>query len=314
MRVLWLISVLSSTGLALLSLPQLLRDAQRRRWAAWFLALFAIGNGLWLSQPWQIWGRIFAVWIPCYLAFKGWRLLYSPHAQTKQLGFWRSLGFLLWLGMELEPWELPHQPDLAWRKNLLVGTLWLSLGLAIGLLAWWLPAPSSDLWLLWRCWLALVGLVIGLFFGVTRLYLSLWQAFGWQVQPLFLQPIYAHSVSEWWGKRWNLAVHTVLSLVFWQPLKPIIGWRWAAAVVFIASGLLHELLLSYPAAGGWGWPLGYFIVQIGATSLERLRSVRAWLRQSDRRQASWTLSWIIIPAPLLFRPELILGLFAEHLT
>nr|WP_239583674.1 membrane bound O-acyl transferase family-domain-containing protein [Herpetosiphon giganteus] len=133
------------------------------------------------------------------------------------------------------------------------------------------------------------------------------------MQPLFLAPIYARSVSEWWGKRWNMAVHEVLSVVVWQPLKPIIGSRWAAAMVFIVSGLLHELLLSYPAAGGWGWPTGYFVVQIAATSLERRRSLRAWLRRSSYRQIIWTLSWTIIPAPLLFRPELVLGLFAAYL-
>ncbi len=313
MRLLWLFSLLIGTGVALLSLPHYLRGAQQRRWAAWFLALFAIGNGLWLSQVWPLWGRIIAIWIPSYLAFKGWRLLYSPHSQTKQLGFWRNVGFIFWLGMQLEPWLLPRKPDLAWRKQLAISALWLSFGAAIGWLAWWWPAPSTGLWLLWRCWIALVGLVIGLFFGVTRLYLAIWQAYGWQVQPLFLEPIYARSVSEWWGKRWNLAVHEVLSIVVWQPLKPILGWRWAAAAVFIASGLLHELLLSYPAAGGWGWPLSYFVLQFGITSLERQRSLRAWLRGSSYRQIIWTLSWVIIPAPLLFRPELILGLFAAYL-
>ncbi|XSG74284.1 wax synthase family protein [Herpetosiphon llansteffanensis] len=313
MRVVWLISLLTSTGLALLSLPQYLRDAQQRRWAAWFLAFLAIGNGLWLSQPWPLWGRIIAIWVPTYLAFKGWRLLYSPHAQTKQLGFWRNVGFIFWLGMQLEPWLLPRQPDLAWRKNVAHGALWLGFGGVIGLVAWFWPTPTVGLWLLWRCWLALVGVVISLFFGVTRLYLAIWQAFGWQVQPLFLAPIYSRSVSEWWGKRWNMAVHEVLSVVVWQPLKPLIGSRWAAAMVFIVSGLLHELLLSYPAAGGWGWPTGYFVVQIAATSLERQRSVRAWLRRSSYRQIIWTLSWTIIPAPLLFRPELVLGLFAAYL-
>ena len=189
MRLVWLISLLMVNGLALLSLPNYLRDAQQRRWAAWFLAVVGVGNGLWLSQVWPIWGRIAATWITMYLAFKGWRLLYSPHAQTAKLGFWRSLGFIFWLGMELEPWFLPRKPDLAWRKNLAIGAMWLSIGLIIGLIAWFLPAPNTHLWLVWRSWLAFAGLVIGLFFGVTRLYLALWQAFGWQVQPLFIQPI-----------------------------------------------------------------------------------------------------------------------------
>ena len=73
---------------------------------------------------------------------------------------------------------------------------------------------------------ALAAVGLNLHFGFTGLLTAFWNALGRAVRPLFDQPVYATSLSDWWGKRWNLSVHMVLTLAIWQPLRERIGARW----------------------------------------------------------------------------------------
>jgi alginate O-acetyltransferase complex protein AlgI len=62
-------------------------------------------------------------------------------------------------------------------------------------------------------------------------------------------------------------------------------------VLFALSGFLHELAISFPAGGGWGLPLGYFLLQGVLVAVEeRFRIV----------SRAWTWFWLIAPAPWLF--------------
>src|SRR2546423_7433295 len=69
------------------------------------------------------------------------------------------------------------------------------------------------------------------------------------------------------------------------------GARWARLALFALSGIQHELGLSFPANGGWGLPLGYFLLQGALVSIEER------CRIANR---VWTWFWVIAPAPWLF--------------
>jgi alginate O-acetyltransferase complex protein AlgI len=49
------------------------------------------------------------------------------------------------------------------------------------------------------------------------------------------------------------------------------GVAWATMVVFIVSGLIHDLILSVPVHGGWGRPTIYFVLQGIGLLAERSR-------------------------------------------
>jgi hypothetical protein len=56
----------------------------------------------------------------------------------------------------------------------------------------------------------------------------------------------ATSPSQFWGKRWNRLVHSVLKRGVYIPLrKHSVPRQWAAAGAFLASGIFHEWLLTF---------------------------------------------------------------------
>jgi hypothetical protein len=71
----------------------------------------------------------------------------------------------------------------------------------------------------------------------------------------------------------------------------VLGYRGAIVAVFLVSGLLHEMAISYPAGAGWGLPLSYFALQGVLVLAERRLRIRSRL---------FTWAAILLPLPLLF--------------
>lgn len=304
-----LAAVLGVTVLALFPLIHRLHPLVWRRLVAWGILASLLALAVLIAWPWAAWWRIAATWTAAYLGFKALLLLHTPAAVLSGLTWWRYLGFTVgWLGMDVEPWTRPaaQLPAPIVRRRLISG---LVIGLAGGaLLLLIVSLPLPERWRLAQAWCAFVAGVIATFFGGTSLLTAFWNRFGRAVRPLFDQPVYASSLGDWWGKRWNLSVHMVLTLAVWQPLRERISGAWAATAVFAISGLLHEYLLSYPARGGWGGPTAYFAIQAAGMYAERQRSMRRWLRRNPARQAGWTLGITLLPGPLLFHPPLLRAL------
>src|SRR5689334_21848315 len=84
---------------------------------------------------------------------------------------------------------------------------------------------------------------------------------GFQAPLLFDRPWAAASLGEFWSRRWNLAFVEMNQQLFLKPVYRRFGKSAARFVLFALSGLLHELGLSFPAGGGWGLPLAYFMLQ-----------------------------------------------------
>jgi hypothetical protein len=79
-----------------------------------------------------------------------------------------------------------------------------------------------------------------------------------------------------------------------------LGPRAALLAGFVLSGLVHDLVISWPAGGGYGGPTVYFTVQglaiLGERSTigRRLRLGRGW------RGRTFTAATLALPLPLLF--------------
>jgi hypothetical protein len=95
------------------------------------------------------------------------------------------------------------------------------------------------------------------------------------------------------------------------PLLRRVGPMGSLIGVFVISGLLHELAISFPAGAGWGLPSCYFLLQGVLVTLERhLLRPQRWPGALARM---WAWSWLLVPLPLLFhtpfRQALVVPLF-----
>jgi Membrane bound O-acyl transferase family len=99
-------------------------------------------------------------------------------------------------------------------------------------------------------------------------------------------PRWALMLADFWGRRLNTAFHELAARFAVKPLQPALGVTGATLLVFLASGLIHELVISVPAHGGYGLPTMYFLSQGAGVTGERTqlgrrlgfgRGWRGWL-------------------------------------
>ena len=156
--------------------------------------------------------------------------------------------------------------------------------------------------------LALPALSLMLHFGIFNLLAGGWRLLGARCDALFRAPLRSRSLTEFWGRRWNLAFSEMTALGIYRPLEPRVGRPAAMAAAFLASGLLHEIAISLPVNRGFGLPLSYFalhgLLRLAETRLERAGHPvwrHAWLGRA------WTLFWLVLPLPILFHRPFLAG-------
>lgn len=113
-------------------------------------------------------------------------------------------------------------------------------------------------------WVGLLGTAWFLLFGVFHVLSCGWRSLGVDAQPLWRSPLLATSLGDFWGNRWNLAFRDLARVVMFRPLRRRLGTRRAMLVVFLVSGLAHDVVFSIPAGAGYGLPLLYFAIQAAA--------------------------------------------------
>jgi hypothetical protein len=132
---------------------------------------------------------------------------------------------------------------------------------------------------------------------------------GYETQPFSDQPLlYCTSPSNFWGRRWNILIHTSLKNGVYKPIRSLGGPTTLAVVAtFIASGLFHEWLLPsamplYPHTHGLA--LAFFLWQ------SMLIAIEIMIGQHFVR---WFASIIrIIPRPIRTLMVISLGLPVGH--
>jgi Membrane bound O-acyl transferase family len=147
-------------------------------------------------------------------------------------------------------------------------------------------------------WLQIVGLMLILHFGLLEVIALINQYFGIPAIPLMRTPIAAKSLGDFWGRRWNTAFNRIAYEHCFKPLLPFLGPIGATFAVFVASGLVHELVISVPAQGGYGLPTLYFLIQFAGMMLERTKPLRRRMRHPILRRL-FMVGFVLIPLPLL---------------
>jgi Membrane bound O-acyl transferase family len=268
-------------------------------WIGWLpicllpLSVVACCNGL---TPWVfMWILSFAIFIS--LKWLTWwrarfRIAHSP---------WRSAGYLLaWPGMDAEAFldanqRVPTPPPMAW--------LWAIFETALGVLLLSVVARSVPQGIpLLRGWVGMLGLILLLHFGAFQIVSLLWQSVGVKAEPIMYAPLRSTSLGEFWGKRWNLGFRQLSHELIFRPLHRRLGASAAGFLVFVISGLIHDLVISLPARGGYGLPTFYFLLQGAGMTIEHSRfGKRVGL---GRGVYGWCFMMVILAAPvfLLFHP------------
>jgi predicted DCC family thiol-disulfide oxidoreductase YuxK len=154
-------------------------------------------------------------------------------------------------------------------------------------------------------WLAMTGVVFVLHFGTFHLLSLLWQRCGVNAMPVMRNPLRSTSLSDFWGRRWNTAFHELATRFTFQPLRSRVGASASALLVFALSGVIHELVISLPAHGGYGLPTGYFVVQGLGIAGERSGPGRRLGLGHGWRGWLFTLLVAAGPAYWLFHPPFV---------
>lgn len=151
------------------------------------------------------------------------------------------------------------------------------------------------------------GLSIFLHFGILRFAAGFWRNFGADTYDLFRSPLKSKSLTEFWGKRWNIAFSEMSNIAVFRPLKKNIGEATALITTFLFSGILHELAISFPVQAGYGLPTAYFLLHAFLVWLEKGKHI-PWVFKNDFRARLWTFLWLVIPFPLVFHIYFVEGL------
>jgi alginate O-acetyltransferase complex protein AlgI len=237
-----------------------------------------------------------------------WALAFAIYAGCKWLTWWRTpipgvptwrhAAYLLaWPGLDApaflhEPAE--HVPAVAdWVRGLV--------NLIVGIAFFFGVARLVAVQHVFLAgWVGMAGVVLTLHFGLFHLLSCVWRRVGIEARPLMNRPIVSQSLGEFWGRRWNTAFRDLTHRFLFRPMTRQFGVRAGIAVGFVFSGLVHDLVISVPASGGYGGPTLFFALQGIGILAERSpfghamglgRGVIGWI---------FTMLMLAVPVPLLF--------------
>jgi hypothetical protein len=272
-------------------------------WIGWLLLAVLPLGALALRGVLQPWGFMWILAVAIYSGLK-WLSWWKARSRVAHAA-WRSVGYLLaWPGMDAESFldaneRASSPPPWEWY--------WAIFKTFLGAVLMWRVArvvPSGEP--LVRGWIGMLGLVLLLHFGSFHIVALLWQSLGISAKPIMLNPLRSTSLSEFWGKRWNLGFRQLSYDLIFQPLHRRWGTRTAGFLVFVGSGLIHDLVISVPARGGYGLPTIYFVIQGLGVAVERSSVGRQLGLRSGLR--GWFLMAVLVVVPVfwLFHPPFVL--------
>lgn len=243
------------------------------------------------------------MWALAAAVYAGCKWLTWRHAPDAPAG--RQLAYLLlWPGLDAPAFLRGRVPP----DRRPTGREWLfaaaKLAFGAGLVWGVSPVVPAGRPLL-RGWVGMAGIVFVLHFGLFHLLSCFWRARDVDAKPLMNWPVRATSLAEFWGKRWNTAFRDMTHRFLFRPLAGRLGPRGGLAAGFLFSGVVHDVVISVPAGGGYGRPTAYFLVQgLGLVAERTAAGKRLGL---GRGPVGWlfTAAVLILPAGWLFHPPFV---------
>jgi hypothetical protein len=276
------------------------------RTRAWILLIAATAIAHQITLPSPAGFRMMALIAVLFLGMKAVVAVNARVTGQRALGMEQWLIFaIFWPGMRPSLFSksrsgaLPGWKNLAWN-----GFLCLVSGIAFMVSAGWIWRETQSTFVVTL--LFFMGSSLLVHYGLFTLSAAFWRSRGFDCGLLFLNPFPSETLSEFWGKRWNLAFHEMTADAIYRPLEGILPRQGMLLVSFALSGLFHEVAISLPVQAGFGFPLGYFLFQGILVALERALLKRGW-GFSGWAGRLWVIFWIILPLPILFHRPFLAG-------
>lgn len=154
--------------------------------------------------------------------------------------------------------------------------------------AGWLRAGAYP-----AAWARMASLML-LLDGLFRATRGVLVASGCVAERLSRAPWAAGSLAAFWGRRWNLLVARTLAADVYGPVKARAGRVAGVFAAFLASGVYHEALFTFPTGAEGGGHVVYFLAQAAAVV-----AAPAWGRTPLAARA-WAWAVMLASAPLFF--------------
>lgn len=229
--------------------------------------------------------KLFSIFIVLLLCVKLAALFLQLHKCERRLSFFSVLIFLLaWTGVRIDGFVN--------RQNKVIGMRYVEaiVSLVVGCLtlvtAAYFGEGHSTLW----NYVSLYGFLVFVLLGALELNFSVLWALGYTPERQFDRPLMATSLKDFWSHRWNMSFVDMNRLFLLEPLRKKTFKNFLVFLIFLISGLLHELSMSFPVSAGWGLPTLYFVIQ----------GIGFLLEKKIKFQRIFVILWIVLPSPLLF--------------
>jgi len=243
------------------------------------------------------------MWLMAAAIFFGckWLTFSRARKQIVRVRVGRALAYLfLWPGMDGEKFlrtstgKIPMLPHTRANTPAAIAKIFLGAVLLFGL-ARFAPHP------LLTGWIGMIGMILVLHFGMFALLAIAWRAYGLDVRPIMDGPLNSTSLGEFWGRRWNGPFNQLAFENLFRPVARSTGPILGTIVAFLASGLIHELVISLPARTGYGLPTAYFLLQgCGVIIQHRVPRIRHGMAGQF-----FTAFIVAVPAFWLFHPPFV---------
>jgi len=260
------------------------------------------------------WPRWAQMWAMAAAVYAGCKWLTWQHAAVRQAPAWKHAAYLLaWPGLDATDFlaERPTAQTVICRS---IEWLAAALRLACGVVLVFAVAPAIPPRHPYVVgWIGMIGLVMMLHFGVFHLLSCAWRRVGLQARPLMNRPLASTSLAEFWGRRWNTAFRDLTYRFLFRPCASWFGPRWGLVAGFLFSGVVHDLVISVPARGGYGGPTFFFAVQGAAMTFERSRVGRRIGLGSGWRGRLFTAAVLVAPVGLLFHRPFVVGIIVPFM-
>ncbi|XP_071693845.1 long-chain-alcohol O-fatty-acyltransferase-like [Rutidosis leptorrhynchoides] len=160
-------------------------------------------------------------------------------------------------------------------------------------------------------------LILELGYAITAFFVKmLFLGFNYEIEPQFDEPYLSTSLQNFWGRRWNLVVSSILKSSVYYPVRkilfPILGHMWskllAIFITFLVSGLMHELLYFYLTRVWPTWEVTWLLVLHGVCVAVQ-EAVK--MNFNGRFQLHWVMSspltmmFLFVTMELLLLPQLV---------
>lgn len=289
--------------MAALDRPRSARNRARTpgRFRGWLpLVLLPIAAIFLTPATWPRWALMWTLAFAIYCGCKWltWRRCHVRSPIAKQLAY-----LLAWPGMDAAAFlgaDSKIDPPTA-REWLFAGVK-----VAIGALLFFGVArsilPEHEYW---AGWVGMAGLVLMLHFGLFHVLSCFWRSASIDARPLMNWPLCSRSLSEFWGRRWNTAFRDLTHRYLFRPLSARLGVGGAVMVGFMFSGVVHEIVISYPAGGGYGGPTLFFVIQGIALLVERRLSRTCGGTKREWIIRLYAIAVLLVPAGLLFHTHFV---------